>query len=248
VTPLRTKYINTLIPSDDRKGESSEDAAKKKNNDPRLKAALERAYSLRDFEIEHYWKRGTYFWTLQGAIFIALGVLWREHIELSVVTLALSGLGVLTAVANYLAARGSKFWQENWESHIDMLEDESDGRLHKIVWLRNGMLRFSVSRINESLIGCFIGFWIIVTGYIVWKIFDEPRGIACGIVSMMIVAGLAGVVWLWCQTTDLKRATLPEDDGSHGSQVSSVRRLLGRRVDQAKKPQDFVRRYTPDEP
>jgi hypothetical protein len=212
---------------------------------PRLEAALTRAYRLRDFEIEHYWKRGTYFWTLQGAIFIALGVLWRERIEVNVVMVALSGLGVLTAVANALAALGSKFWQENWESHIDMLEDEVDGRLHKTVWLRNGMLRFSVSGINQLLSVCFIVFWIIVTLYIVSGLIDRPTsGIYVLIVGVIIAVGVG---LLFRRTTSLD-ATLPDRDGRHGPQkIKAVFALFGRRVCAAKKPQDFVRRYAPDE-
>jgi hypothetical protein len=175
---------------------------------PRLEAALTRAYRLRDFEIEHYWKRGTYFWTLQGAIFIALGVLWRE-------------------------------------SHIDMLEDEVDGRLHKTVWLRNGMLRFSVSGINQLLSVCFIVFWIIVTLYIVSGLIDRPTsGIYVLIVGVIIAVGVG---LLFRRTTALD-ATLPDRDGRHGPQkIKAVFALFGRRVCAAKKPQDFVRRYAPDE-
>ena len=32
--------------------------------------ALERAWKNRDFEIEHYWKRATYFWTFTAATFL----------------------------------------------------------------------------------------------------------------------------------------------------------------------------------
>lgn len=60
MTELRARYFQTL-----RLG---------KNGTPtkcELKGALDRAYELRTFEIEHYWKRGTYFWGFQIAIFAA---------------------------------------------------------------------------------------------------------------------------------------------------------------------------------
>ena len=38
------------------------------------KAALNRAHEIRKFEIELYWKRATYFWLLQAAVFTALGL------------------------------------------------------------------------------------------------------------------------------------------------------------------------------
>jgi hypothetical protein len=47
----------------------------------------------------------------------------------SPVTVALAGLGILTALVNTLSICGSKFWQKNWERHIEKLEDEQEGRL-----------------------------------------------------------------------------------------------------------------------
>jgi hypothetical protein len=82
------------------------------NSDPSpQKTALDRAYQQRTFEIEHYWKRATYFWGFQVAIFAAFGFIWKESNANhgSIMQLALAALGVLTALANWLSARGSKF-------------------------------------------------------------------------------------------------------------------------------------------
>ena len=38
---------------------------------------LNRAYALLTFEIEHYWKRATYFWGFQIAIFPAFAIHWK---------------------------------------------------------------------------------------------------------------------------------------------------------------------------
>ena len=85
-------------------------------DEKKREAALKRAHELRSFEIEHYWKRATYFWAFQVAIFAAFGLIKPNDTfsEWGPVPLLLSGLGVLTAVANMLSARGSKFWQANW--------------------------------------------------------------------------------------------------------------------------------------
>jgi len=72
----------------------------------KLQRALNRAYELRTFEIEHYWKRATYFWGFQVAIFAAFGLLWRELVgsgsgsDWTPVAVLLCGLGILTAFAN----------------------------------------------------------------------------------------------------------------------------------------------------
>jgi hypothetical protein len=134
----------------------------------RLEAALARAYQLRNFEIEHYWKRATYFWGFQFAVFASFGLLWKVDShdgEWRPIAVALAGLGILTGVANALSARGSRFWQENWEHHIDLLEDEIEGRLYKTVWLKDSKLGYSVSRINQCLSWYIVVFWAIIAFY-----------------------------------------------------------------------------------
>jgi hypothetical protein len=240
VTELRERYFHTL-------GFEPNGASAK----PRLEAALARAYQLRSFEIEHYWKRATYFWGFQIAIFAAFGLLWKASStdEWNAVTIALAGLGFLTAVANSISARGSKFWQQNWEHHIDMLEDAIEGRLHKMVWLRDGGVSFSVSRVNAALSDCFVVFWLLVTAYVAWKYLEapplcwpansNPRAVFVLAVALLVVAGLS---WLWRKTS--LSGTLPNADGSHGSPWRPSRSWL---FSVESKQRTFVRRYAPDE-
>ena len=55
-----------------------------------------------------------------------------------------------------------------------MLEDEFEGRLHKTVWLTDGLVRFSVSRVNEILGYFFVVFWIILLAADAWKFTGSP--------------------------------------------------------------------------
>jgi hypothetical protein len=209
---LRDRYFRTL--GFDPRGASAR---------PRLEAALARAYQQRSFEIEHYWKRATYFWGFQVAIFAALGLLWKALPinEGNPVTFALTGLGILTALASSLSARGSKFWQENWEHHIDMLEDAIEGRLHKIVWLRGGNVSFSVSGVNQALSDCLVVFWIMVATYVAWAFLGPPSVGWPGCVGSArayVLVGtfmIVGAIWLCSKRTTL-RGTVPKDDGSRG--------------------------------
>lgn len=166
MTTLRDEYFETL-------GLNGDDTSHRK----RRKQALARAYELRTFEIEHYWKRATYFWGFQIAIFAAFGFIWKDadskYIkQLSPVILALAILGVLTAYANILSAQGSRFWQRNWELHIDMLEDEFEGKLYKTVWIPKGT-SYSVSKINLALGVAFMLFWVFVDVFTSIKFNDE---------------------------------------------------------------------------
>ena len=130
------------------------------------KQALERALDTRKFEIELYWKRATYFWTFIGATlagFIAIQAsIVPSKNDLSVM---LSCVGLVFSFAWFCVNRGSKHWQENWEKHVDMLEDSVTGPLYKVVLTRGkpqgtgqhvrhwltGPSPLSVSKINQLI-------------------------------------------------------------------------------------------------
>jgi hypothetical protein len=124
---------------------------------------------------------------------------------------------------NTLAACGSRFWQDNWENHIDMLEDEFEGRLYKTVWLDEGEVSYSVSRVNWCLDVYFIVFWVLVFIYVVLYFLKEHHytSVVCllpnwwpiaYVIVVIVMIGVA-IFWLLGQTTNL-RGTIPRADGS----------------------------------
>lgn len=148
----------------------------------RQEAALERAYVLRSMEIELVWKRATYFLAVQTVLFAALGFASSKQFQGSpLLTLGLAMTGFATAWLGVLGARGARFWQQNWEMHIDLLEDEIEGRLHKIA-LYQGPVQFSVARTQIWLSKVLTGFWLIPVGMAWWEIADwlAKHGCGCG--------------------------------------------------------------------
>ena len=117
------------------------------------KEAYKRAHEIRQFEIELFWTRGTYYWAFILAAFTAhfvlLHILFSSCISSSgclplsecelcnlpgVYLFAL----IITALFCYffslcwvLMNKGSKFWQENWEEQIYKLETEFSGSLYR---------------------------------------------------------------------------------------------------------------------
>jgi len=114
------------------------------------KQALVRAHALRQFEIDNYWKRATYFWGFQLTAFAGLALSADKGEFKPPIVLIVATLGSVTALASLLTAWGSKMWQENWERHVDLLEVEQEGALMEIV-LTDRKCRFSVTRVNERL-------------------------------------------------------------------------------------------------
>lgn len=131
----------------------------------RLRAkALSQALDIRKFEIELYWKRATYFWALIGVSFAGLGLTYGKEAS-GIFPTAISCIGLVFSLGWSLVIKGSKQWQENWENHVEMLENSVHGPLYKTVLRRpapkgiqavskqvlTGPAPFSVSSINQII-------------------------------------------------------------------------------------------------
>ena len=141
----------------------------------KLEKALEIALDTRKFEIGLYWKRTGYFVLFIGAVFIgyykimqtaesSIGKYQKEWL-----LLLLAALGFLLSLLWYMANRGSKFWQENWEAHIEELSTHLGIPIFGIIKSRKhsicnvmGQYPFSVSKVNQ-MVSLFITIsWVLV--------------------------------------------------------------------------------------
>lgn len=135
--------------------------------------ALQHALDTRKFEIELYWKRATYFWALIAVAFAGFfAVLSTQNLlEKEFYAFVIGVIGFVFTWAWFLVNKGSKFWQENWENHVGMLEDGVTGPLYKTILSRpkaddfierhiTGPQKISVSKVNQlvSLFTLFI--WV----------------------------------------------------------------------------------------
>ena len=144
-------------------------------DEKKLEEAFQIALETRKFEIELYWKRTAYFVLFISAVFIGyykiiqaddsiIGIYQKEWL-----LLFLAALGFLLSLLWYMANRGSKFWQENWEAHIEMLSRHLGIPIFGIIKRREHSTRnlmqeypFSVSKVNQmvSLIITFT--WLLM--------------------------------------------------------------------------------------
>jgi len=194
--PLASEYLGALgLPA----GASEPGASA-------AKAALARAHELRKFEIENYWKRATYFWAFQLVAFTLLGLIWPQTLDpkgpLQASALMIpAGLGSITALVGLLTAKGSKFWQENWEAHVDALEGNVEGQLTQTIFVRR-QLAFSVSRANECLLLLLVTGWFVfflVAAFHLDIYLPQHWQAPLGVVTLLAVSG-----WITLSTrTDL---------------------------------------------
>jgi hypothetical protein len=182
------------------------------------KAALASALDNRKFEIDLYWRRATYFWTLIGASLVAYGA--AQALKAPAVgrdlSVFVSCLGFVFSFAWYCANRGSKQWQENWENHVDLLEDEITGPLYKVVLRRTqarGILDhlspvltgpgpYSVSKINQ-LVSVYVSLlWIGLAIRSLGPFSREAAWRTDYVLLVVLTLGTALAIWWLGQTHD----------------------------------------------
>lgn len=152
------------------------------SEEKKLREAYDKAHDIRKFEIDMYWRRSAYIWTLQGAALAALALILSTdtfsaeclrhasetagecHVEWikMVVIVAIWSFGTFTAYVWLLLLRGAKFWQNNWERHVDFLEDQISGALYKTYPVTKYDAPYSVSKLNELMAGFTLFTWILI--------------------------------------------------------------------------------------
>lgn len=141
--------------------------------------ALKMALDIRKFEIELYWKRAGYFWAFIAVTFAAYFLVFNSA-ELQKnqpslyndILLAISVFGLFVSLCWFFVNKGAKYWQENWEKHVDMLEDDLIGPLYKTTinnmqhWYHKlhpfCSYKFSVGKINMLFSAFVVVAWAII--------------------------------------------------------------------------------------
>lgn len=132
--------------------------------------ALKTALDIRKFEIELYWKRATYFWAFIAVIFAGYFSVSQGSANHDVILMVICCLGLVFSLSWYMVNKGSKFWQNNWEYHVDLLENKINGPLYKTIIYNSDISTnrpskpypFSVSKINQMLSFFLVMVWLIL--------------------------------------------------------------------------------------
>jgi hypothetical protein len=149
---------------------------------------IEQAWSVavdnRRVEIDLYWKRATYFWTFNGVAFAGYFAISRDSTTtVSIAHFVVTCIGALFSLGWYVAMRGAKFWHQNWERHVDILENFIGGPIHKTVVRFDALKKyqllrpypFSMTKINAAL-GIFATLiWLFLGCRIVSQVFERTE-------------------------------------------------------------------------
>lgn len=131
---------------------------------------FEVAVQIRNFEIELFWKRSLFFWGFIAAAFTGYAALRGKNADLSLVVAC---FGMVCSCAWTLLNRGSKYWQEAWETKVERYEEAVVGALFakeednqdKGWWL--GSRKYSVSKLAIALSDYVLILWLAL---VMWDV------------------------------------------------------------------------------
>ncbi|AKE61458.1 hypothetical protein PU088_003309 [Citrobacter farmeri] len=139
-----------------------------------LKEAYDKAHSIRNFEIELFWKRASYCFTIIAALITLCGVLAstyfkpdiseRDH-NLLLLIAFISFLGVVFTIMSHLMTVSGEYWKRNWELHISMLEPLFSGRIYS-THLVSSENRTSISRMLLLFFMAIYVCWLVILGFV----------------------------------------------------------------------------------
>lgn len=130
---------------------------------------------------------------LNNAIAVFNGL---EHVQyMRLILFSISAVGFIFCLGWVSVNRGSKFWQNNWERHVDLLEDYVHGPLYKTIVFEKpsrfsikGEYPYSVSKINQlvSVFVLMISSTIFIREFIILYSIKELKGY--GLLGVIITA------------------------------------------------------------
>ena len=197
------RLINTM--KEIKRGISKEDYIREFDRE-KLEEAFKIALETRKFEIELYWKRTGYFVLFTSAVFVGYYKTLPtsgtpDKGEICLLPFLLSSLGFLLSLLWYMANRGSKFWQENWEAHIEMLSTHLGipifGIIKHSTSSKLDLMKeypFSVSKVNQMVSLIVTASWFLLFAFNLvcliskfdWTFFT--RGCPCIILIIALLA------------------------------------------------------------
>ncbi|GMO44960.1 MAG: hypothetical protein Ta2F_19210 [Termitinemataceae bacterium] len=131
-----------------------------------------------------------------------------------------AGVGLFMSLCWYCVGKGSKYWQENWEKHVDWLEDDIMGPLYKhVLAYKQGKIGlisptkafpFSVSKINQllSFAICLVWAFLYMSNFL--QIIKCELNLHALIITALLII-LVFLLFHGCKTECYKNSNSGED-------------------------------------
>ena len=194
-TQPANNYIKKLLMSESKTYLTNADMAK-------LREAYDKAHDIRKFEIELYWKRTTYVWTLIAALITVSGVLLASYFRLNLTEETKKALlgavafvavfGLFITIISQRILQSGEYWQKNWEYHVNLLEPLFSGKLYGTL-LNTTQRRYSIAKLNNFLYRVVMIVWVL-SAELIYRVVIDTSTLYSLIPFIAITAFIALVV------------------------------------------------------
>lgn len=160
-----------------------------------LKEAYDKAHVMRSFEIDLFWKRAGYCFTIIAALIALCGVLLSSYFKdknegFLYVIVFVSFVGVIFTILSTLMIVSGEYWKKNWELHISMLEPLFSGHIYS-THLVSYRIRASITKMTLLFFIIMYACWIGIIGFI------AQENIRLLIILMAMIATIAMCIILF---------------------------------------------------
>lgn len=148
-----------------------------------LREAYDKAHYIRNVELELFWKRATYCFTIIAALITLTGILFSAYFKdaassrdnnILYLIAFVAFLGTIFTILSNLITKSGEYWKRNWEFHITFLEPLFSGRLYS-THLINSDYRTSIAKATSIFFFAMYICWCVVIFIIALILFkDEP--------------------------------------------------------------------------
>ncbi|MGR5944892.1 RipA family octameric membrane protein [Enterobacter sp. C4G1] len=139
----------------------------------KISVAFEKAHDIRKFEISLYWQRSTFLLGFMSVLAVTLAYCFSTYLDkdssdntkfiLLLTATSVSLLGLIMSLIWKRIVKAGKYWQNNWEFHINILEPYVSGNLHKIhFYKKSSHTRFSIHDTILSIVNRMAFLWFII--------------------------------------------------------------------------------------
>jgi len=197
----------------------------------RSKAIFEVALQTRNLEIGLLWQRLLFCWGLISAAFVAYAAAINNQKPDGVIAVSVASFGAICSLTWTLANRGSKYWQQSWESKLAKAESQAlrselfsdryrpnPKKLHFWGQWHTGW-HFSVSRLAIALSDLTFVFWLILVA----RAIPGPKWITflneCSVFIIPCCAALYGISILFFARSDHDDDLPPTPDETEESKL-----------------------------
>lgn len=133
------------------------------SDDDQKEKRFDVSVQTRNFEIGLFWSRSLFFWGFISAAFIGYATLRQSELRSLIAC-----FGMVCSCAWTLVNRGSKYWQESWETKVNRFEvpligplfSEEEAPQDKGCWL--GSKKYSVSKLAIALSDYVFLLWFVL--------------------------------------------------------------------------------------